>query len=632
MLADRSLGESQRRGEFGNRRRVDALQAVEHSSLGVGERYFRKHILDNIASAAEHDDMTLLTTDRVLAGTLTELKAQGRLLTKVGAMPVVVFWADDRAYAIEDRCPHMGFPLHRGSVEAGLVTCHWHHARFDLVSGCTLDLWADDAHGFVAEIDGDDVYVHARDVTGDLDRVRQRLREGMEDNLTLVIAKNVLAMLESGAAPAEIVRTAAEFGCRNRAGGWGAGMTVLVAMANVLPHLAPDDQATALVHALRFVADDSAGHPPRFPVSPLRTTELDAGRLDDWYRRMIETRSPDGAERALQTLIRQGDQRAGEITMMAAVTDHVFIDVGHTLDFTNKAHEALDHLGPDAARLVLPTLVAQTASADRSEEHSEWQYPHDLVTLARSTIAALPEALASGESARGAAALDLGAAAWRFLEDDPDAVAGALLDTIRAGATPDELGQAIALAAALRLVRFHVQNEHGDWNTVHHTFTTAHALHRSLRRAPSTTSLRGAVHQVLRIYLDRFLNIPAARLPHADHGSLAELGECFDAQGEVDRAGNLAWGFLRGGGDRAELIAMLGHHLLAEDTDFHWYQSYEAAVRHAGAWPEGSEQSALTLVGFTRFLAAHTPTRRELPNVLRITRRLRRGETLFEET
>jgi hypothetical protein len=55
-------------------------------------------------------------------------------------------------------------------------------------------------------------------------------------------------------------------------------------------------------------------------------------------------------------------------------------------------------------------------------------------------------------------------------------------------------------------------------------------------------------------------------------------------------------------------------------------------VRHACAWPEGSEQSALTLVGFTRFLAAHTPTRRELPNVLRISRRLRRGETLFEET
>jgi nitrite reductase/ring-hydroxylating ferredoxin subunit len=34
----------------------------------------------------------------------------------------------------------MGFPLDRGSVEDGVVTCHWHHARFDLASGCTFDL------------------------------------------------------------------------------------------------------------------------------------------------------------------------------------------------------------------------------------------------------------------------------------------------------------------------------------------------------------------------------------------------------------------------------------------------------------------------------------------------------------
>jgi nitrite reductase/ring-hydroxylating ferredoxin subunit len=84
----------------------------------------------------------------VRAGSLDELRKEGRLLTKVGALPVVVFWDDDRAWAIEDRCPHMGFPLHQGTVESGLVTCHWHHARFDLVTGCTLDPFADDARGF----------------------------------------------------------------------------------------------------------------------------------------------------------------------------------------------------------------------------------------------------------------------------------------------------------------------------------------------------------------------------------------------------------------------------------------------------------------------------------------------------
>ena len=58
----------------------------------------------------------------VRAGSLAELQSEGRLLTKVGSLSVVVFWHEERPYAIEDRCPHLGFPLHQGTVEAGLVT------------------------------------------------------------------------------------------------------------------------------------------------------------------------------------------------------------------------------------------------------------------------------------------------------------------------------------------------------------------------------------------------------------------------------------------------------------------------------------------------------------------------------
>jgi len=60
-----------------------------------------------------------MTTDDVRAGTLTELQTAGRLLTKVGTLPVVVFWDDGTAYAIEDRCPHLGFPLHQARLKPG---------------------------------------------------------------------------------------------------------------------------------------------------------------------------------------------------------------------------------------------------------------------------------------------------------------------------------------------------------------------------------------------------------------------------------------------------------------------------------------------------------------------------------
>ena len=189
----------------------------------------------------------------------------------------------------------------------------------------------------------------------------------------------------------------------------------------------------------------------------------------------------------------------------------------------------------------------------------------------------------------------------------------------------------MACAAGLRLTRFHTQNDHGDWDVVHHGFTTANALHQALLRAPTPELLRGLFHVAMKVFLDRFLNVPAARLPSGDSGRLDDLLHCWDEQGRVDEAGAIAYAHLRSGGDGGELVRALGHALLAEDAEFHWYQTFEAAVRQFHAWPEGSEEGALILAGCARFLAAHTPTRRELAHVVHTATRLRRGEPLFEE-
>jgi nitrite reductase/ring-hydroxylating ferredoxin subunit len=571
--------------------------------------------------------------DPVRAGSLHDLERDGRLLTKVGSMPVLVVWHEGVPYAIEDRCPHLGFPLRQGTIEAGLVTCHWHHARFDLSSGCTLDPWADDAIAFDVRISGDDVLVAARPESDPVGRLRRRLQDGLEQGITLVLAKATLGLLETDDADG-VVRTALDFGTTYRDEGWGSGLTVLVAMANLLPHLDPSDRALALVQALTFVSRDTLGHRPRFPEPALGDQEHDIERVAAWYRRFVETRSSDAAERALATAVAGGDVAATERMMFAAVTDHVFIDEGHTLDFTNKAFEALALLGPDEASVVT-SMVRQTCAAERSEETGEWNHPIDLVSLLERAVGRLPTALAAG-AAGDPAGVDVSKLAWRLLDDDPEAVTAAVLDGVRAGASGEQLGRALAFAAALRITRFHLNNDPGDWNSVHHAFTTANALHQALVRAsvagpPSPELARGLLHGALRVYLDRFLNVPAARLPHATAGTLDDLARCWDVQGEVDTAGNAAYGYLRGGGSRAALIAALGHALVVEDAGFHWFQVVEAGTRQALAWPEGSEESALILAGVARFLAAHTPTRRELATVVRTAARLRRGEALYAD-
>jgi nitrite reductase/ring-hydroxylating ferredoxin subunit len=142
-----------------------------------------------------------MDANAVEIGSADELRRAGQLVGKVGDLPVVVFWDGDRAWAVEDRCPHMGFPLHRGSVHDGLLTCHWHHARFDLASGCTFDLWADDAVALDVTVADDEVVVARRSGGHDVDRIERRLVEGLEEGLTLVVAKAVHGLLARACRP-----------------------------------------------------------------------------------------------------------------------------------------------------------------------------------------------------------------------------------------------------------------------------------------------------------------------------------------------------------------------------------------------------------------------------------------------
>ena len=71
----------------------------------------------------------------IRAGTLEQLKpGGGALWSPAAGTPSLFFHHDGEVHAVDNRCPHMGLPLDRGSVKDDILTCHWHHARFDLSS------------------------------------------------------------------------------------------------------------------------------------------------------------------------------------------------------------------------------------------------------------------------------------------------------------------------------------------------------------------------------------------------------------------------------------------------------------------------------------------------------------------
>ena len=91
-------------------------------------------MLNGVAADSLPDElpMNTETSNFVRAGTLEEIKTKERLVVHGRHRPVLVVHEGGHVFALDNRCPHMGFPLDRGSVEDGILTCHWHHARFEL--------------------------------------------------------------------------------------------------------------------------------------------------------------------------------------------------------------------------------------------------------------------------------------------------------------------------------------------------------------------------------------------------------------------------------------------------------------------------------------------------------------------
>jgi nitrite reductase/ring-hydroxylating ferredoxin subunit len=566
--------------------------------------------------------MAMTATSRSEAAVLD----QGCVVVSVGGQTVALFDDDGVVRAVDNRCPHMGFPLHRGSVCDGILTCHWHHARFDLASGGTLDQWADDVPAFPVEIRDGEVFVDVALQRDERAHRRRRLRDGLERNISLVIAKSAIALTPEDTDA--VFEAGLEFGVRASADGWGQGLTILTALRNLLPLLEPDERAHALHHGLAAVASDCDGMPPRHPVAPLPSQGRDADTVERWFRRCVEVRDAEGAERAIASAVRGGEAPSRVAAMLyAAATDHRYLTTGHVLDFTTKSLEALDHAGWAHAEVVLGSLARLYAEADRAEESNQWRSPVDLVAILDEAFALMPDAL-TGPRQRWTPPDGL---TELLLGDEPRAIAAALMDALRAGAAPADVAAEVTYAAAMRIARFPLTNEFTDWDTALHTFTFANAVEQGLHRTGSAELVRGVFDAAMSVFLDRFLNTPPARLPDGDGEGAGRdrLFELLDRQQQVDAAGSLTAGWLDdGGGDAPAVISALVTALLREDRNFHTIQMIEAAVRQHGSMPP--ERGRLVLIAGARYLAAHAPTARAQTQTYRIAWRLNRGETLFE--
>jgi len=120
------------------------------------------------------------------------------------AAGVTLVKLDGRIHACGSRCPHMGYPMNKGTLRDGVITCAWHKWEFDLDSGGCLRGACDDLPIYPVEIRDGTIYVRRERDPDAAALAQRRLREGLMMGDVYLQAKAVAALLGAGCTQTEV--------------------------------------------------------------------------------------------------------------------------------------------------------------------------------------------------------------------------------------------------------------------------------------------------------------------------------------------------------------------------------------------------------------------------------------------
>ncbi len=504
-----------------------------------------------------------------------------RTLTVVrpgGGLQIVLWRVGGDVRALDNICPHEGFPMAEGRVnrldggaagtEAGgagecVITCDWHNFKYAMDDGACL-VPGEDIRTFPARVAGEQVEL---DLTApDPEPLRQAALESLTAGVaardTARAGRDLVRLLELETPLERIGAELLQDACARAPWGWNHGHAVTADALDLAERAAGEggEPGIPLLHAAGSIAEPLV----RYPALPIIAP--DAARLGE---------TPEAARAAFRAAAEQDrtedliagflgwlpalEQATIEEWITAAITDH-FFSFGHGAIFAQKAFEALDRIGWGSG--AAPLLGSLARNLTSSTRHDVLPYWRSFGALEAGIAPDLPELAVACSADGGTAALDEERFRHLVMEEGPAGAFEAIAGALRGGVHPDRIAAACVRAAAHRLLVFDPAAQQRDdrafgWLGATHTLTHAHATRELIRRVGSPESLRGLFHSAFFIQQTDRISIPLERRTalrpldvngngHPD-GLLKTIHGCIRVR-DHDGAGAAALGFLASGG------------------------------------------------------------------------------------
>jgi nitrite reductase/ring-hydroxylating ferredoxin subunit/ribosomal protein S18 acetylase RimI-like enzyme len=523
--------------------------------------------------------------------------AEGMQGVRADGLRLLVGRTDGGAwFAVDNTCPHEGYPLQQGFQKDCVVTCAWHNWKFDVRDGSNV-LGGEGIRTWPTRIVGDalEVDVQRPPLAVQIPKRLDSLRAGLVDGSVDRCLRDCVRLLQAGLSPADLLVEIA----RDDAKRAEYGTTHVLPICGDVAELdLPDglDAVEFLVPAIAMACERNRRLPLRSRSEPVPRGDRAA------IIRIVEQENVDLAEAVVRGLAR-AEQPELDHWLLAATSRH-FTDFGHSLIFLARLRPLLPAMDVEARADILGGFAFGLPQATREDT---LPYLRRYVRTLEEREDELPRLFAA---ASPDAPFDEAQFRRSVLDGTATEACDVLWSALEAGVSASRIARALVLASASRLLRFDLEVEFDGevaegWLWATHRFTFASAVRETVERWQDPDVLRFLLQAVAFIHSGKGMDAPSERRVNVGSriGSAEDLRAALSgrrAEDAIAFANTAAWSADE---RRVLLDPGLGDRFVRPIFSAHALKSAAAALREYDALGDHPDRS-LPAVAVARFLAS----------------------------
>ena len=440
----------------------------------------------------------------VKVANLDELDEGKPRAVRVEGQSVALFKHNGNIYATDNQCPHMGYPLTRGRVRGGVLTCDWHGWSYDMGGGGCFTGGCDDLSTFPIEVREDEIYI---DIAGGGNKRDDAhfllLQEGLLSGDNWTLSKAVAIMLARGVSEADVLNRLVRHGGRHfvtelDAGNGGWQLAYLVNGVKVANQYEPEDRLIPLMMAASG-ASGRAGDRPA--VAPL-PGEITWEKLERWIRVFSADREWEGIEKCLITARRLGGHDDKIIPLAyECIVEPFFLGHNDSLLYIGYLAELLEQFGWEVAEELVCNLTAKILGRGRGA-------PDEIRREAISKLESLEDFIAdlTANPPTQTTDFDEDVFAAGLVSGDLDDTFDTITNALKSGVEINRIASTMVLIGADRMARTPASISPGWWE-LGREISLASSIRTALRFAGFQVAAKALYHVAWEFFSNRWLNI-----------------------------------------------------------------------------------------------------------------------------